>query len=909
MIRAPASAITVALLLTEAAAAQNWRAQPLQIPTRWTASVTPDNALREYPRPQLVRQNWQNLNGLWNYAITPIEISKPTRYDGNILVPYPLESALSGVQKSLRPDQLLWYRRTIAMESMSEGRRVLLHFGGVDYQTSVYVNSREVGTHTGGYQSFTFDITDALKPGENELVVKVLDPTDVGPNPHGKQALHPQGIRYTSSSGIWQTVWLELVPPAYIENVTTTPDLDRGQLNVQVEMQGAQEGYTVEAIAKNGSAVVSRHTVNGSATLQIKHPHLWSPDDPFLYDLQVRLLRGSEVVDEVKSYFGMRKIEVRKNNVGIEQIFLNDRYTYNLGVLDQGFWPDGLYTAPTDEALKFDIQAIKAMGFNTIRKHVKVEPDRWYYYCDKLGVLVWQDMVPPGNGTSEAHAEFEREAGENLAQLHNHPSIVTWVLFNEGWGAYNQGRLAHWIKTLDPSRLLDAHSGPNIEHMAEWERHLDPSTLSKVLSGDSEPIVRELRLGGFQEPANWTGSDMTDVHVYPDPEIPPAQAGRARVLGEHGGIGVPIEGHTWNNIAGFGYVEVTPEQMARTYKGMVRKLKLLQTLGLSGSIYTQPFDVEGEQNGLMTYDRAVIKIPVGVIDGINSEIVPKPRNYIAATRGFTANNTDLASEAQRYAKLVAQYRKGDRNLSFLRQLSMAAIQQRDQALATEAGNEFIDRLPQPYSKDAWDFIQAVTRTSRDRGFDILRAQTEDVDAAMGENAAESTIRQVIGREEIDPYTSGRDSSPDWASIEKKTRAKYGVLGAEKVYGAEMIYYLGKEDWASFSKYYMLYFETATSRSEYSISDLSYTLLRYVVDADVLEAAAKVCGSSVDLEDTRGESDPIAIDTYANLLYKLGKKQEALEWEERAEQLSQGRDQDIAGHLKKMKAGQPTWSAG
>ena len=909
MNRALASAMTVAVLLTEAASAQNWKIQPLQIPTRWTASVTPDNALPEYPRPQLVRQNWRNLNGLWSYAITPFEAAKPARYDGNILVPYPLESALSGVQKSLRPDELLWYRRTIAIESKSEGRRVLLHFGAVDYQSTVYVNSREIGTHTGGYQSFTFDITDALKPGDNELVVKVFDPTDAGPNPRGKQAQHPQGILYTSSSGIWQTAWLEVVSPTYIENVITTPDVDRGQLRVQVQLGGAQDGYTVEAIAKSGSTVVGRQTVNGSATLQIKHPHLWSPDDPFLYGLHVRLLKGGDVVDEVKSYFGMRKIEVRKNAAGMERIFLNDRYTYNLGVLDQGFWPDGLYTAPTDEALKFDIQAIKAMGFNTIRKHVKVEPDRWYYYCDKLGMLVWQDMVPPGNSTNDARTEFEKEAGENLAQLHNHPSIVTWVLFNEGWGAYDQGRLAHWIKTVDPSRLLDAHSGPNVQHLAEWERHLDPSTLSRVLSGDSEPLVSELRKGGFREPANWTGSDMTDIHVYPDPEIPPAEAGRVRVLGEHGGIGVPIEGHTWNDLAGFGYIEVTPDQMARTYEGMVGKLKSLEALGLSGSIYTQPFDVEGEQNGLMTYDRAVIKIPVDVIDRINSEIVPKPRNYIAATRGFAADNADLTPEARRYSMLVAEYRKGNRSLPFLRQLSATSIQQRDQALATEAGNEFIDRSSQPYSKDVWGFIQAVTRTSRDKGFEILRTQTKQVDAALGDNAAESTIRQVIGREEIDPYTSERDRPPDWASIEKTTTAKYGVLGAEKVYGAEMIYYLGKEDWAGFGKYYMLYFATAISRSEYSISDLSYALLRHVVDANVLEAAIKVCGSSVDSGDARGESDPVEIDTYANLLYKVGKNQEALEWEEKAERLSQGRDQDIADHLEKMKAGQPTWSPG
>ena len=319
------------------------------------------------------------------------------------------------------------------------------------------------------------------------------------------------------------------------------------------------------------------------------------------------MIKQGRLLDEVQSYFGLRKIEVKKDAAGVDRIFLNNKYTYNLGVLDQGFWPDGIYTAPTDTALKCDIEAIKAMGFNTIRKHVKVEPDRWYYHCDKLGIMVWQDMVPPAGSSTEARAEFEKDVKDNLAQLHNHPSITTWVLFNEGWGAYDQERLARWIKQLDPSRLLNGHTGPyDQEQLAQWIRHMDPSALSRLLNGDSSP---DLEPPSDERPVNWVAGDMTDFHAYPDPKIPPAEAGKARVAGEHGGIGVFIEGHVWKDLAGFGYKLVTPDQMTKTYAGLVDELKTLEAQGLSGSIYTQPYDVEGEQNGLMTYDRAVVQDP------------------------------------------------------------------------------------------------------------------------------------------------------------------------------------------------------------------------------------------------------------------------------------------------------------
>ena len=337
-------AMTMTMVFPGMTHAQDWAMQPLQIPTRWAASVSPTNALPEYPRPQMVRQQWQNLNGLWSYAITAKDAAVPAQYQGSILVPYPVESALSGVEKPLQPDQTLWYRRTITPEAGKNGEHTLLHFGAVDFQTTVYLNGREIGTHTGGYQSFTFDITDAAKPGDNELVVKVNDPTDGTVNPHGKQTLHPEGIMYTASSGIWQTVWLETVPQTYVESLTMTPDVDQSQLRLEVNLTGDKADCIIQATARSGAKIVAKSNVTGPTALRISHPHLWSPDDPFLYDLQVRVVKQGTLVDEVQSYFGMRKIEVKKDAAGVDRIFLNNRYTYNLGVLDQGFWPDGIYT-------------------------------------------------------------------------------------------------------------------------------------------------------------------------------------------------------------------------------------------------------------------------------------------------------------------------------------------------------------------------------------------------------------------------------------------------------------------------------------------------------------------------------------------------------------------------------------
>ncbi len=449
----------------------------------------------------------------------------------------------------------------------------MLRFGAVDFEANVYINGNSVGSHSGGFQNFSFDITDQLKEGSNELTVRVWDPTDQGPNPHGKQVLDPGGIMYTPSSGIWQTVWLEIVPAVSIDNIRLVPDIDDHTISIAADLSGEESGITIKATIQENGKVIAGKTFTGATTVAIPSPKLWSPDNPFLYDLQLQLIKNGKVLDQVSSYFGMRKIEIRKDRKGTDRIFLNNQYTYNLGTLDQGFWPDGLYTAPTDEALAFDIKAAKAMGFNTIRKHIKVEPARWYYHADRLGMLVWQDMVNPGSHTTEARAQFEKENKENIAQLYNHPSIVVWVLFNEKWGQYDQERLTKELKQLDPTRLINGHSGEILY-------------VNDVLRSPS--------------PDAWVGADMTDVHAYPMPGHVQQQPGKAAVIGEFGGIGVPVEGHLWDDlVAGWGYDGVvTTPVMKKQYTQMVDSLKVLEQAGLSASIYTQPFDVESEQNGL-----------------------------------------------------------------------------------------------------------------------------------------------------------------------------------------------------------------------------------------------------------------------------------------------------------------------
>jgi beta-galactosidase/beta-glucuronidase len=585
--------VLVAIILESIAlfayAQDGWKPANLRLSTKWSNQVSPANALPEYPRPQMVRSEWMNLNGLWNYAITDSTTFRPNNYQGKILVPYPLESALSGIQRPLQPTEKLWYQRTFDLKEKKNDKRYLLHLGAVDYRATVFVNGKEVGGHTGGYQTFSLDITGAVQAGANDITVAVTDPTNKGDNPHGKQILEPQGIMYTSTSGIWQTVWLEPVPNVGVDALKITPDIDKSQLHLTVDVTGYNKNYAIET--KVGDKTL-RFAQQNNIAIPIPNAHLWSPSDPYLYDLSVRLLYKGKVVDSVLSYFGMRKIEIKKDKDSIDRIFLNNQYTFNLGVLDQGFWPDGIYTAPTDEALKYDVEAIKGMGFNTIRKHIKIEPARWYYWCDKLGMLVWQDMPYPANLSANARAEFERENEENIRQLYNYPSIICWVLFNEGWNAYDQQRLTDWMKKEDPSRLVNGHTGAN--------------------------YCRDCPKDAAQR---WISSDMVDIHDYPGPGI--ASTGlpsKAMALGEWGGVKVPMPDHEWNASGGWGYIQSNGNDFARKYGFMIKHLKLFEEEGLSAAIYTQPFDVEIEENGLITYDRALFKIPQREIKGINGII-------------------------------------------------------------------------------------------------------------------------------------------------------------------------------------------------------------------------------------------------------------------------------------------------
>ena len=902
-------ALILAGLLPRSAHPQSWQMKPVSTATRWAASVSPTNALPEYPRPQLVRASWQNLNGLWDYAITAQDAPVPRQYAGQILVPFPLESALSGVQGALQADERLWYRRTFTLEFDSSGARTLLHFGAVDFEATVYLNGTEVGRHRGGYEHFCLEITAALKAGENELVVKVWDPTDAGPNPHGKQ-----GYQHTASSGIWQTVWLERVPQSYIQALKMTPDVDHNALALEVNLDNAQPGDQVEAIAREGSAVVSRARFTGNTTLHFTHPHLWSPDHPSLYDLEVRLLRGQTVIDRVTSYFGLRKIEVKADAAGRPRIFLNNRFTYQLGTLDRGWWPDGLYTAPTDAALKFDIQVTQAAGFNTIRKHVKVEPDRWYYHCDTLGVLVWQDMVNPARFNPEAlskasRAQFESEVRDTVTQLYNHPSIVQWVLFNEGWGAYDQARLSRQIKDLDPFRLLDAHSGPeaNQVDLARWLRQQDPAVPFNSEAFESyygEGIQRALISGG------WAGGEVIDVHHYPDPRMPPAQAGKAQLLGEHGGVGVRIEGHLWDEwMPGYSFLDSSPDQIGRVYAGYVQRLKPLEAQGLSGSIYTNPFDVEGAEYGLMTYDRAVTKIPLAQLAQLNSELVPRAQNANRAAREVSIADADPTPEAQRYAALLEDYQHGRRDDLFAERLTLMALRQKDPPHATQIGNAVIARFEQPYSPAAWSFIRAATATSKDSGFAALRSQAAAADAALGPNAAEVAIRRIITREELEPARADPTRSPPWTSIEPQVQREYGALGTEAVAGARMMDAEAHQDWPDFGRNFARYFETAATRSEYPIEALAWRVCQHVDDPQALDAAITTLRWDMELSTgvyLQGKENPFELDTYACILYQRGRTLDALAAQERAVQLSAGEDAQINRHLLHIKAGEPLW---
>lgn len=554
------------------------------LPTPWTdeAKNTPV-PLSEYPRPQMTRSEWLNLNGDWNYIGGPGCVSvldhpvKPPKFPQtaeHIRVPFPPESYLSGIMR--KQEVNMWYRRTFSVPSSWKGNHVLLHFGAVDCSTIVYVNGHLVGTHEGGWDAFEFDITKSLQRGENEIVVGARDDND-GQHSCGKDCV-TQGD-YTFTSGIWQTVWLEPVPRNFIQNLTILPDLNHSNLTVKAQLPANNGKIKVSVFASD--KLLCEETGNAEVEIPIPNPRTWSPDDPYLYDLKVQLLgRNGKILDEVNSYFGMRSICLEKVDGKLRPL-LNGKFVFEMGPLDQGYWPDGIHTAPTDAALKFDLDVIKRLGFNLVRKHAKLEPQRWYYWADKLGLLVWQDM--PSMWYPDApktRAEFEREWGIIMKQHQNSPSIVAWVPFNENWGAYDVARITTWTKEMDPTRLVNGNTGYN-------------------------------NAPGYRTPPGDPGNgDFDDLHIYVGPGDPPQpSANRAAALGEYGGVGLLVPGHMWPVENNAYEMQPSVDALTKRFEKLQQELQpLVRDKGLSAAIYTQTSDVEHEVNGFLTYDRKVEKM-------------------------------------------------------------------------------------------------------------------------------------------------------------------------------------------------------------------------------------------------------------------------------------------------------------
>ncbi|MGQ1947541.1 glycoside hydrolase family 2 protein [Geofilum sp. OHC36d9] len=578
-----------------------WHPAGDKIKTAWAEKIDVTNVLPEYPRPIMKRLDWQNLNGLWEYAITKAGASQPGSFDGNILVPFAVESSLSGVMKTVGDQHELWYKRFFTVPSAWKNKKVLLHFGAVDWESDIWINDIKVGSHKGGFSPFSFDVTPFLnKTGEQKLVVKVWDPTDKGFQARGKQVLNPTGIWYTPVTGIWQTVWMEPVAYKFIKNVRTVANIDNSSLSVEVVTCATNYDDLYEVTVFDGDEQISRAKASTTQSVDVSIPNqkLWDPENPFLYIMKVKLISKGKVVDEVDSYFAMRKISTKRDENGIVRLQLNNKDQIQFGPLDQGWWPDGLYTAPSDEALKYDLIKTKELGFNMIRKHVKVEPARWYTHCDKMGILVWQDM-PNGDrsphwqnrqyfdGTElkrsvESEASYRSEWKEIMDYLYSYPSIVVWVPFNEAWGQFKTEEIAEWTKNYDPSRLVNPGSGGNY----------------------------------------YTTGDMLDLHSYPGPEMYLYDAGRATVLGEYGGIGLALEGHLWKTDKNWGYVQFKDsKETTDEYVKYGEQLYKMIKVGFSAAVYTQMTDVEGEINGFMTYDRKVIKLQKKRARLINQKIV------------------------------------------------------------------------------------------------------------------------------------------------------------------------------------------------------------------------------------------------------------------------------------------------
>jgi len=589
---------------------QQWEPAGEKIKTSWAEDLQPDEVWDAYPRPLMKRSEWKNLNGLWNYAISSRNQSSPESYDGEILVPYPVESSLSGVKKKVGEENVVWYERSFGIPSKWRGRDILLQFGAVDWKADVWVNDIKVGSHSGGYTPFSFNITPYLNGSADQTIkVRVWDPTDKGYQPRGKQVSEPGSIWYTAVTGIWQTVRIEPVAENHLTNIVTTPDVDQQKISVDVSTSSKfPSGDYAEVRVKDGEETISvnRAAVSEEVDVYIDSPKLWSPESPFLYDMEVILYSEGEVTDRAESYFALRKISTKRDENGIVRIQLNNEDYFPIGTLDQGYWPDGLYTAPNDKALLSDIKATKQMGFNLIRKHVKVEPARWYMHADREGILVWQDM-PSGDNTKdwqprqyfeggelerspESGANFKKEWKGVIDLLYSHPSIVTWIPFNEAWGQFKTKEITEWTKQYDPSRLVIPASGGN----------------------------------------HFQVGDMLALHNYPEPELYLYDAERPTVQSEFGGIGLNLEGHLWEPARNWGYVKFDSKQgVTDKYREYAEKLKKLIKAGFSGAVYTQITDVEIEVNGLITYDRKEYKVDTEAIREINMEI----RNMLESRKG------------------------------------------------------------------------------------------------------------------------------------------------------------------------------------------------------------------------------------------------------------------------------------
>ncbi|MEG1845917.1 MAG: glycoside hydrolase family 2 TIM barrel-domain containing protein [Oscillospiraceae bacterium] len=574
----------------------------------WSDKIDKNSPLNEYPRPQLQRDNWQCLNGYFDYCIKDKNIKQIDDYDGKILVPFALESFLSEVKKPLKPSERLWYRKTFTVSDSLKNQNIILHFGGVDWQCKIFINKKLVGTHTGGYSAFSFNITDFLNDGENELTVCVYDPTDFGWQQRGKQVNEPHGFWYTATSGIWQTVWLESVNNCYIKKIKMLPNIDNKTVNIKTELSETENTKLRLSIFDNEELLLEKEISNNEDILMPKFI-CWCPENPKLYDIKLEVYKDDILCDNIKSYFGMRKFAVQNDKYGVARLFLNNEPYFQKGLLDQGYWCDGGMTSPTDEAMIFDISEMKRLGFNMLRKHIKIEPLRWYYHCDRLGMIVWQDMISGGKYIGDFYAgvlpnigikvkdnkyttfsrgekkwrdDYRKEISEMIDLLYNSVSIYCWVPFNEAWGQFDALKVCKFVKNIDNSRVVDHASG--------WY--------------------------------DQGGGDIKSIHKYILPIRMPKLDKRAFVLTEFGGYSRIVSDHTWNEKKAFGYVMFkTKETLGTAYEKLFKKQVIpLIDRGLSGTIYTQLSDVENEVNGIYTYDRTHLKIDEDILKKINSEL-------------------------------------------------------------------------------------------------------------------------------------------------------------------------------------------------------------------------------------------------------------------------------------------------